>query len=577
MHANRDGVMETSTTLGLGAYALAGAVIGFRTFEATGSVGIGNTCDYAAWAVDDLGNRNGAWETGLGTVGSGTLARTTVVDSSAGGNPIDWGAGTKRVACSPLASKLSGPALTGDLRRAAARPGDLLRIFGTSLDNVSSVWFGGVEATPVSATADYVTVTLPSGALSGPVEVESRGTRTTVGSLAVIGSPLVIGQPATDPRVLVGELETTLYSAGTANVLPLLVVTSGNVFSTIQSYDFTVRFPWPGSWWPAADVYAVQIASADGECSLRILGGTAGTVMPKVRGVDTALGFNLNHLAAGAEIELRYAYDSQGFAGHILHVRVNGCMHFEQTSQGGPSGPGFATPTACYLGSAAGSNALPLPVTYFESAGRPHTSPAAEFVVFGDSTSAAGPNWKLVGSGIYTPAERWTRPGVFSAAGGGYTIANQTASWDGALCAFLRGNASVTACLVMIGVNDIIGSGHAAPTILADLQAFVNHLASTNPAAKIVLAQICPAGAYLDAGQRTTWAAVNDGIAGNGPTPITGVHARVTAHVGILGDAGANYRLRPEYSYGDELHPNNAGRDVVAAEYRAALVSLGLI
>jgi hypothetical protein len=277
MHANRDGVMETSTTLGLGAYALAGAVIGFRTFEATGSVGIGNTCDYAAWAVDDLGNRNGAWETGLGTVGSGTLARTTVVDSSAGGNPIDWGAGTKRVACSPLASKLSGPAPTGDLRRAAARPGelaaDLRHLAGRRQQRLVRRRRGHPGYRRV-------------GRLCHRHAAVGRAQR--AGGSRIGRGPDDRRQPRRhpEPRWSSGSRPPTRGFWSGSRTRPSTAParraccrswSSPPETSSRRSSPTTSRsgFPGPAPWWPAADVYAVQIASADGECSLRINGGTA--------------------------------------------------------------------------------------------------------------------------------------------------------------------------------------------------------------------------------------------------------------------------------------------------------------
>ena len=72
--ANR--VQETSTTTGTGTLTLAGAVLGYQTFAA--GIGAGNTCYYA------ITSSTGAWEVGIGTVGTGTLARTTLLSSSTG-------------------------------------------------------------------------------------------------------------------------------------------------------------------------------------------------------------------------------------------------------------------------------------------------------------------------------------------------------------------------------------------------------------------------------------------------------------------------------------------------------------
>lgn len=102
---NRDRVLETSTTPGTGTYTLAGAVTGFQDFSVVGN---GNTCHYAAWEVDGSGNPSGGWETGLGTYTTSgtTLARTTVIASSNAGAAVSWAAGTRRIAVSPLSSKV---------------------------------------------------------------------------------------------------------------------------------------------------------------------------------------------------------------------------------------------------------------------------------------------------------------------------------------------------------------------------------------------------------------------------------------------------------------------------------------
>jgi hypothetical protein len=87
-----DRVKETTTTVGTGAVALAGAVIGFRTFGS--GVGNSNTTYYAI--VSQTANE---WEVGYGTLDatSANLARTTVFSSSSGGTLVSFSAGTKDV------------------------------------------------------------------------------------------------------------------------------------------------------------------------------------------------------------------------------------------------------------------------------------------------------------------------------------------------------------------------------------------------------------------------------------------------------------------------------------------------
>lgn len=86
----KDRVKETSTTTGTGTFTLAGAAVGFETFSS--SIGNGNTTWYAI-----VGGAE--WEVGLGTVAAGTLARTTVLESSNSDNLVNFSAGTKDVFC----------------------------------------------------------------------------------------------------------------------------------------------------------------------------------------------------------------------------------------------------------------------------------------------------------------------------------------------------------------------------------------------------------------------------------------------------------------------------------------------
>jgi hypothetical protein len=91
-----DRVRETSTTTGTGTLTLDGAVTGFRTFGS--AIGSGNTCYYTITLGAD-------YEIGLGTVGTGTLARTTVLKSSNSNNAVNFGAGTKDVFVTYAAEK----------------------------------------------------------------------------------------------------------------------------------------------------------------------------------------------------------------------------------------------------------------------------------------------------------------------------------------------------------------------------------------------------------------------------------------------------------------------------------------
>ena len=99
-----DRVLETSATTGTGSLNLAGAKTGRQTFVA--GIGDGNTCPYMITDGTD-------WEVGIGTVTSGTpdqLSRDQVLSSSNGDAAVNWGSGSKDVACVSPASMFNGPA-----------------------------------------------------------------------------------------------------------------------------------------------------------------------------------------------------------------------------------------------------------------------------------------------------------------------------------------------------------------------------------------------------------------------------------------------------------------------------------
>jgi hypothetical protein len=85
----KDRVQETTTTTGTGTLTLNGAVTGFQTFSS--AIGNGNTTYYA------ISSSGSEFEVGIGTVGAGTLARTTILASSNGGSVVNLSAGAKIV------------------------------------------------------------------------------------------------------------------------------------------------------------------------------------------------------------------------------------------------------------------------------------------------------------------------------------------------------------------------------------------------------------------------------------------------------------------------------------------------
>ena len=84
-----DRVQQATTTTGTGTYTLGSAVTGFRTFNSQASVG-----DVIRCVVED---GVGGYEVGDYTLGTNTLARTTIIESSNSNAAVNWGSGTKNI------------------------------------------------------------------------------------------------------------------------------------------------------------------------------------------------------------------------------------------------------------------------------------------------------------------------------------------------------------------------------------------------------------------------------------------------------------------------------------------------
>jgi hypothetical protein len=137
-----DRVQETTTTSGTGTLTLGGALSGYRTFSS--GIGNGNTTYYCIY--DQTAQ---VWEIGLGTVGSGTLARTTVYSNSSGDtSPISLAGNTASVFAVYTASKTVNLDASGNV---------------TALGNVTS---GTWQGTTVGVAYGGTGVTTSSGANS---------------------------------------------------------------------------------------------------------------------------------------------------------------------------------------------------------------------------------------------------------------------------------------------------------------------------------------------------------------------------------------------------------------------------
>lgn len=209
-----DRVKETTTTTGTGTVTLAGAVTGYQSFST--AFGSSATVYYTIAGGSE-------WEVGIGTTGTGTLARTTVLASSNSGSAVNFSAGTKDVFCTAPASRIATVPEDVTTTATTASP----KTIGTS-----DAWKRQVVTTS-SGTAQIV--------LDGTSGI---ATGTTIGVLAK-SAPVVmqVGSTALDlefkPVVGTNPTEVVVQSDGKVIVAGSFTSAGGSTRNRIARFSTT--------------------------------------------------------------------------------------------------------------------------------------------------------------------------------------------------------------------------------------------------------------------------------------------------------------------------------------------------
>lgn len=151
-----DRVKETSTSTGTGAFTLAGAVTGFRTFSS--AIGNGNNTTYV------ITNATGSeWEVGYGLVTAGTLTRVAVFSSSNANNTVNFSAGTKSVFVSMSANPVGSNTTLGASQTFNPNAYSSTTVIGVN----AAVNGNGATAVGVNTTANNSGVAVGYNAIAG--------------------------------------------------------------------------------------------------------------------------------------------------------------------------------------------------------------------------------------------------------------------------------------------------------------------------------------------------------------------------------------------------------------------------
>ena len=158
----------------------------------------------------------------------------------------------------------------------------------------------------------------------------------------------------------------------------------------------------------------------------------------------------------------------------------------------------------------------------------------------------------------------------------GNTIAAQQVAWESS-----ANRDSPMWVTIQVGLNDL-NPAEAASVAIGRLQALVNSVALLSPSTtKVFISKMTPCRASLISTYGgingpiayQKWLDMNESIAGDGATPITGVYGRITSHEPLLNDGVGN--LAAAYNI-DDIHENNAGREIIGQAWEAGISAAGV-
>lgn len=163
----------------------------------------------------------------------------------------------------------------------------------------------------------------------------------------------------------------------------------------------------------------------------------------------------------------------------------------------------------------------------------------------------------------------------------GSRIADQLGYWNA-----ITDRSKLQVVIVQIGLNDVkgrVGANTATSAqVIADYQALIDDINADKPAGcKVYVSAMTPCKVWLDAATfpaaaYAAWQELNEAIAGNGDTPITGVDGRITAHVALLSDGADNLAAIYDHNL-DGVHESNEAKMIVAQAWRVALEADGIL
>lgn len=237
-----DRVKETSAVVGTVDAVLAGAVSGFRTFASVLANG-----DTTYYTIEDAAN--GAWEVGLGTytTATNTLARTTVLASSAGGTTkVNFAAGTKHVFITAAAETLPPNNRVTNTARSASFSSTLTTVVSdpvpaNSITAGSQYYFRVVALITNTTTASNLTARLDVGATAVVTLTQALGT-TARTSLPILIEGTLTFTSATTAEAYIRAFTSAavVFDVAAANTAAVTVATNADTSVNMKLQTSTV-------------------------------------------------------------------------------------------------------------------------------------------------------------------------------------------------------------------------------------------------------------------------------------------------------------------------------------------------